>query len=67
VQTGKIFGLVLAQTSTLKTAVSALNKTGIYTTNPSVFGEAGFTSLQMSVNQTQNLPAHSESLQLQMV
>jgi hypothetical protein len=43
-QIGKIFGLACAQTATLKTAVSAFNKTRIYPTNPKVFGEVDFTA-----------------------
>jgi hypothetical protein len=66
-QTGKIFGLVHAQAAILKTAVSALNKTTFYTTNPSVFGKADFTALQLSVNQLRNLPSDSDAFQLQTV
>jgi hypothetical protein len=62
----KIFGLVYAQAATLKTVDSALNKTGIYPTNPNVFGEADFTALRLSVNQMRNLPDHSEAFLLQM-
>jgi hypothetical protein len=66
-QKGKKVGPVHAQAATLTTAASALNKTGIYTTNPSAFGEADFTALHLSVNELRNLPAHSEAFQLQMV
>jgi hypothetical protein len=66
-QTCKIFGLVHAQAATLKTAVSAINKTVIYITNPSVFWEADFTALHLSINQLRNLPAQPEAFQLQMV
>jgi hypothetical protein len=41
-QIGKVFGLACAQTATLKTAVSAFNKTGMYPTNHSAFGEEDF-------------------------
>jgi hypothetical protein len=55
-QIGKIFGLAYAQAATLKTAVSAFNKTGIYLTNASVLGEEHFIAYETTNGLISEIP-----------
>jgi hypothetical protein len=64
-QIGKIFSVVYVQAPTLKTAVSALNKTEIYFSNPSVFGEADFTASKTTEWLISSVPQTGTSLERQ--